>query len=234
MIDCGCVFLKRKNRCVAILSRPLHNNLWLWFDFLKEEDAICGSTVSYVIKYGFTVIGFSQRERNQERRSDPYVIISYRMLQGRKDQWTVLLYSLICCKIMNYCECLFLTILLYRKQNNDWHFFLEWSRNKLGFLKYCFICVHKNGVYVFQQGWATLWMWLYPLIYGDEELLSKCTVYYESDYASTDSYVIKLWSYLKKGLFNKCLVKLHLFNSNIRRVWIYNKRGNQHLLIEEG
>ena len=132
MIDCGCVSLKRKNPCVTILSRPLHNNdwlwvcflkeeepmryytvssmhnnPWLWFDFSKEEDTICSSTVSYIIKYGFTVIGFSQRGRNQEMRSDPYVIISYRMLQGRKDQWTVLLYSLIRCKIMNYCDCLF-------------------------------------------------------------------------------------------------------------------------------
>ena len=140
MIDCGCVFLKRKNPCVTILYRPLHNNLWLWFDFLKEEDAICGSTVSYIIKYGFTVIGFSQRERNQERRSDPYVIISYRMLQGRKDQWTMLLYSLIRCKIMNYCECLFLTILLYRKQNKDWQFVLEWSRNKLDFSVWFHLC----------------------------------------------------------------------------------------------
>ena len=126
----------------------------------------------------------------------------------------------------------FRTILLYRKQNNDWQFFLEWSRNKLGFLKYCFICVHKNELYVFQQGRATLWMWLYSLIYGDEESLSKYTVYYESDYMSTDSYVIKFWSYLKKRLCKKCPVKFYYFDSNIRRVWRY-QRGNQHLLIIE-
>ena len=34
--------------------------------------------------------------------------------------------------------------------------------------------------------------WLYSLIYGDDELLSKCIVQYDSDYTSTDSYVITI------------------------------------------
>ncbi len=130
MIDCGCVSLKRKNPCVTILSRPLHNNDWLWLCFLKEEKPVRYCSVHCTIfncdltfrkrKTPYVALPFpmlkiriyydwlfTKRQKPRKEVGPPYVIISYRMLQGRKDQWTVLLYSLIRCKIMNYCECLF-------------------------------------------------------------------------------------------------------------------------------